>query len=64
MSLTVSSDSTNSNLSENWLFQLYNQDSYLSFDGTDDYINLGTTTASSAINLKGTTTFLVKIFSM
>jgi len=54
MSLTVSSDSTNSNLSENWLFQLYNQDSYLSFDGTDDYINLGTTTASSAINLKGT----------
>ncbi|MAD48127.1 MAG: hypothetical protein CMQ53_02095 [Gammaproteobacteria bacterium] len=53
MSLTVSSNSTNSNLSENWLFQLYNQDSYLSFDGTDDYINLGTTTASSAINLKG-----------
>ena len=35
------------NIKENWLFQLYNQDSYLRFDGTDDFIDCGTT--SSAI---------------
>ena len=28
---------------ENWLFQLFNQNSYLTFDGTDDYIDLGAT---------------------
>ena len=45
MSLSVSSDSVNSNLSENWLFQLYNQDSYLQFDGVDDYIDCGVTSS-------------------
>lgn len=58
MSLTLPSSyesaSKNSNIKENWAFQLFNSNSYLQFDGTDDYINLGTTTASSAINLKGT----------
>ena len=39
------------NIKENWLFQLFNQDSYLSFDGVDDYIDLGSTTASSSLNV-------------
>jgi len=43
-----------SNISENWLFDFYNQDSYLSFDGTNDYVDLGATTASSAIAIEGT----------
>ena len=34
-------------IQENWLFQLFNQNSFLSFDGVNDYIDLGTT--SSAI---------------
>lgn len=58
MSLTLPSNyesaSKNSNIKENWLYQLFNNDSYLSFDGSNDYIDLGTTTASSAINVKGT----------
>ena len=29
------------NVKENWLFQLFNQDSYLSFDGVDDFIDCG-----------------------
>ena len=41
------------NVEENWLFQLFNQNSYLFFDGADDYIDLGTTTANSSINVKG-----------
>ena len=52
MSLSLSAKWTeNTYIKENWLFQLYNQDSYLSFDGTNDYIDLGTTTGSSSINL-------------
>ena len=58
MSLNQSSNYTGashlSNVKENWLFQLFNQDSYLAFDGVDDYVDLGTTTASSSINVKGT----------
>jgi len=57
MSLTLPSSyesaSKNSNIKENWAFQLFNSNSYLSFDGTDDYIDLGGTTASSSINVKG-----------
>jgi hypothetical protein len=57
MSLTLPSNyesaSKNSNIKENWLYQLFNNDSYLSFDGSNDYIDLGTTTANSAINVKG-----------
>ena len=45
MSLSPSANYTGasylSNVKENWLFQLFNQDSYLSFDGTDDYIDFG-----------------------
>ena len=58
MSLTLPSDyesaSKVSNIKENWLYQLFNNDSYLNFDGVNDYIDLGTTTASSSINVKGT----------
>ena len=58
MSLSQSSNYTGAshlgNVKENWLFQLFNQDSYLAFDGVNDYIDLGTTTASSSINVKGT----------
>ena len=43
-----------SNISENWLFQLFNQDSYLSFDGVDDFIDFGTANSSSAICLDNT----------
>ena len=52
MSLSPSDNYTGasylSNIKENWLFQLFNQDSYLQFDGTDDFIDCGTT--SSAIS--------------
>ena len=49
MSLSLSAKWTeNTYIKENWLFQLYNQDSYLRFDGTDDFIDCGTT--SSAIS--------------
>jgi len=39
------------NIKENWLFQLFNQDSYLTFDGDNDYIDLGATTSSSPMSL-------------
>ena len=52
MSLTQSNNYSGAsqlgNVKENWLFQLFNQDSYLQFDGTDDFIDCGTT--SSAIS--------------
>lgn len=57
MSLTLPSNyesaSKVSNIKENWLYQLFNNDSYLNFDGSNDYIDLGTTTANSSINVKG-----------
>jgi len=57
MSLTLPSNyesaSKSSNIKENWLYQLFNNDSYLNFDGVNDYIDLGTTTANSSINVKG-----------
>ena len=54
MSLSLSAKWTeNTYIKENWLFQLYNQDSYLNIDGTDDYIDLGTTTASSPLSIQG-----------
>ena len=46
-----------SNIKENWLFDFYNQDSYLSFDGTDDYIDCGTTTQNSPVAVSGSGTF-------
>ena len=41
--------SVGSNIKENWLFDFYNQDSYLSLDGTNDYIDLGATDSNSPI---------------
>ena len=43
------------NIKENWLFQLFNQDSYLSFDGTNDSIDLGATTSSSPLSFTSST---------
>ena len=43
------------NLSENWLFQFFNQDSYLTFDGTDDFVDCGAVDANSAISLGSST---------
>ena len=55
MSLTLPSiyeeSSKNSNNVENWLYQLFNSNSYMEFDGVNDYVDLGTTTSSSSINL-------------
>tara|TARA_R110002020_G_scaffold434012_4_gene644154 strand:+ start:1357 stop:4437 length:3081 start_codon:yes stop_codon:yes gene_type:complete len=45
------------NITENWLFDFYNQDSYLSFDGSNDYIDLGATTTSSPLSVKAQGTF-------
>lgn len=46
MSLTLppnyESASKNSNIKENWAFQLFNSNSYLEFDGVDDDISCGT----------------------
>ena len=56
MSLSLSTKWTeNTYIKENWLFQLYNQDSYLSLDGTNDYVDLGTTTSSSSIAVTSST---------
>ena len=54
------------NIEENWLFQLFNQNSYIEFDGDDDYIDLGATTSSSPTSLTSTedmsVSFWVDIF--
>jgi hypothetical protein len=59
MSLTLPSNyenaSKNSNIKENWLYQLFNNDSYLSFDGINDFVDLGATTTNSALALKNDT---------
>ena len=61
MSLTLPSSyesaSKNSNIKENWAFQLFNSNSYLSFDGTNDYVDCGTTTGSSAVTISDQGTF-------
>ena len=41
------------NIHENWLFQFFNQDSYLEFDGSNDYVDCGLTTAASATSVTG-----------
>jgi hypothetical protein len=55
MSLTLptaySASSKLSNIQENWIAQLFHQESFLSFDGTDDYIGLGSTTSASAMSI-------------
>ena len=44
MSLNLPSSYNRSNINENWLFQIFNsRDSFLSFDGSDDFIDYGTT---------------------
>ena len=59
MSLSPSDNYTGAsylgNVKENWLLQLYNQNSYLSFDGSNDYINLGSTSGSSPLSFTSTT---------
>lgn len=59
MSLSQSSNYSGasylSNVKENWLFQLFNQDSYLEFDGVDDEIDCGATTSSSALAVTSAT---------
>ena len=61
MSLTLpsaySSAAKLGNIQENWIAQLFNQDSYLSFDGSNDFIDLGATTgtlSSSPMSLTST----------
>lgn len=54
---TYTSIAKNSNLSENWVLQLFNQDSYLSFDGVNDYVDCGLTTSASATSLTEQVTF-------
>ena len=58
MSLSPSDNYTGAsylgNIKENWVFQLYNQDSYLSLDGTDDVVDLGATTDSSPLAVRST----------
>ena len=57
MSLTLPSNyekaTKTSNLKENWVCQLFNTDSYMSLDGVNDYIDLGSTTSASPICVKG-----------
>ena len=47
MSLTLPDSYKRSNINENWLFQIFNsRDSFLSFDGVDDFIDYGTTSST------------------
>jgi hypothetical protein len=56
MSLSLPDSYNRSNISENWLFQIFNsRDSFLSLDGIDDYIDYGTTNASSPIAITSST---------
>ena len=59
MSLTLPTQYSNAskggNVSENWIVQLYHQDSFLSFDGTNDFVDLGATTSAHALALTGAT---------
>ena len=55
MSLTLPSAYTSAskqgNIKENWISQFFHQNSYLSFDGTDDQVDLGATSGSSTLSL-------------
>ena len=47
MSLTLPDSYKRSNINENWIFQIFNsRDSFLSFDGSDDFIDYGTTSST------------------
>ena len=43
------------NIHENWLFDIYSNNSCLQFDGSDDYVNCGETTSSSPLALTSST---------
>ena len=43
MSLSLPNNYKRSNIAENWVFQLFNENAFLTFDGSDDFINYGTT---------------------
>ena len=66
MSLTLpanyESASKSGNFKENWVAQLFNADSYLSFDGDNDYINLGATTSTSPASLTSTTKLSISMW--
>ena len=66
MSLTLpanyESASKLGNFKENWVCQLFNADSYLSFDGDNDYINLGATTSTSPASLTSTTKLSISMW--
>ena len=50
-----------SNISENWLFRLFNNNSHMKFDGTDDFIDCGTTdSAISGITSNITIAFWIR----
>ena len=55
MSLSPSANYTGAsylgNIKENWLFQLYNKDSYLSFDGVDDDVSCGTQATNGPLSI-------------
>ena len=61
MSLSLPDNYKRSNFEENWIFQLYNNDTYISFDGSNDFIDLGTTNSSiSSIASNITVSFWVR----
>lgn len=55
MSLSLPNSYKRSNIAENWVFQLFNENAYLCFDGVNDYIDLGDTDSSSAIAITSST---------
>ena len=64
MSLTLPDSYKRSNINENWLFQIFNsRDSFLSFDGSDDFIDYGTTSATiSNLGVSSSTRFVTFSF--
>ena len=59
MSLSPSANYTGAsylgNIKENWLFQLFNQDSYLSFDGVNDDVSCGTQATNGPLSITNST---------
>ena len=62
MSLSLPNNYKRSNINENWLFQIFNsRDSFLSFDGSNDFIDYGTTDSTiTALTSNITIAFYVK----
>jgi len=64
MSLTLPDSYKRSNINENWLFQIFNsRDSFLSFDGSDDFIDYGITSSTiSNLGVSASTRFVTFSF--